>query len=137
MKDLNSSDKNTIFSFITNDTDFLPLFREIKSKNELYWLRGSAKPSNQLKSLVIQENQIELSEFFEKYHFFSMANSFWNNQFIKVVVNNFDFEQASEIYYHKLLVEEYEVHREKELDELWKITMAEIDETIKPKDEND
>lgn len=37
MKDLNLSKNENIFSFITNDTDFAPLFSEIKSLRELYW----------------------------------------------------------------------------------------------------
>ena len=136
MKDLNISKENTIFSFITNDTDFLPLFKEIKRHHELYWMRGYAKPSNELLDLVQETNQIELSEFFEKYHFFRMANSFWNNQFFEVVDDNFDFYQMQDNYYHKLLDEDWE--RQRDLDnEFWDMSLDEIDNTIKPKNDND
>ena len=136
MKDLNISRENTIFSFITNDTDFLPLFKEIKHHHELYWMRGYAKPSNELLDLVQETNQIELSEFFEKYHFFRMANSFWNNQFFEVVDDNFDFYQMQDNYYHKLLDEDWE--RQRDLDnEFWDMSLDEIDNTINPKNDND
>lgn len=137
MKDLNSCANNTIFSFITNDTDFFPLFKEIKNTNELYWMRGYASPSNELKHLVQEDKQIALSEFFEKYHFYRMSNHYWIKQFRDVIDKKLDLDEMAWVYNEKLRDEELEIEREKEEEIFWNIHMEELKEMTKSNDDFD
>ena len=54
LDDFHSSQKNTVFVFLTNDSDFQPLFERIKSQYKLYWMCGNEikYQSKELKEIV-------------------------------------------------------------------------------------
>ncbi len=115
MKELNSSN-NSVFSVITNDTDYLPLFKEIKSIRKLYWMHGNKNPSKELSDIVDSSNQFNLHQFFEK-EFFSMGNQIWLKQLLEAVDYKYDIEEMILHYRDKILDDEWKIIQKKHFDD--------------------
>lgn len=68
MDDLARSNNNTLFSILTNDNDFFPIFEKIIKSHELYWLCGEneKKFANTLKNIVPEHRQFPLEKIYIK-----------------------------------------------------------------------
>ena len=93
MDDLASSKDDDVFVFVTNDTDFLPLFERVLETRQLIWLPGAKRKSKKLEALVGKTRTFELSDFFlgKSAEFPRVPTTrYWDEEIIEPLCPNFE-----------------------------------------------
>ncbi|MDC1407928.1 NYN domain-containing protein [Candidatus Puniceispirillum sp.] len=85
MDDLAKAKNDDVFVFITNDTDFLPLFERVAETHQLIWLTGAKNKSKGLSGAVGRGKIFDLVDFLsgEGLHKKIPSTKYWDNEVLK------------------------------------------------------
>ena len=122
MDDLKTSKDNDVFVFVTNDTDFLPLFERVLESRQLIWLPGAEKKSKKLAEVAGDTRTFNLFDYFlgTSPELPRIATTgYWDTYILEPI--NSDFRQIREDYMEALGWEMYQKNCEKQFREEQKL----------------
>ena len=112
MDDLYTAKENEVFVFITNDTDFVPLFERVGKTHQLIWLQGGNNRAKGLEAIAGKARTYDLKEFFitlNPEHPKMPKTHYWDENILKPIYP--DIDALRDQYLHDL----GDYHYQKEL----------------------